>query len=54
VACAAAFATVSLAQNGFVNWGAPHTHPLEIGHSGTLLAVDTADDRPEVFARGRG
>ncbi|MCA8944087.1 MAG: beta-propeller fold lactonase family protein, partial [Planctomycetes bacterium] len=43
-------AVAAHAQTDFVNWESPHVHPLEITPSGTrLLAVNTADDRLEVF-----
>ncbi|MCA8959253.1 MAG: hypothetical protein KDC38_02020 [Planctomycetes bacterium] len=39
---------VSQAQGSFVNWETPHVHPLD--RSGDLLlAVNTADDRLEIF-----
>jgi YVTN family beta-propeller protein len=38
------------AQGTFVNWEDPHVHPLDMTPDGTrLLAVNTADDRLEVF-----
>jgi YVTN family beta-propeller protein len=37
------------AQTGFVNWETPHVHPLEFGPEGLLLAVNTPDQRLEVF-----
>jgi YVTN family beta-propeller protein len=49
------FALVSIslsaaAQGAFVNWEDPHVHPLDMTPDGTrLLAVNTADDRLEVF-----
>ena len=39
----------SPAQNGFVNWETPHVHPLERAPGQRLLAVNTPDDRLEVF-----
>jgi YVTN family beta-propeller protein len=40
----------SAAQSTFVNWEDPHVHPLDMTPDGTrLLAVNTADDRLEVF-----
>jgi DNA-binding beta-propeller fold protein YncE len=39
------------AQNRWPNWESPHVHPLELTPDGrTLLAVNTADQRLEVFA----
>jgi len=39
----------------FVNWETPHVHPLDITPDGTrLLAVNTADNRLEVFALQSG
>ncbi len=39
------------AQNGFVNWESPQVSPLALTPSGaTLLAVNTADNRLEVFS----
>ena len=44
--CAPAFAGGS-----FVNWESPHVSPLDLTPDGSrLLAVNTADDRLEVFA----
>lgn len=38
------------AQNRWPNWESPHVHPLELTPDGrTLLAVNTADQRLEVF-----
>ncbi len=38
------------AQTGFVNWESPHVSPIALTPSGsTLLAVNTADNRLEVF-----
>lgn len=46
-------ASISEAQTGFVNFETPHVHPLEITPDGArLLAVNTADDRLEVFDLG--
>ena len=43
------FASAAHAQS-FVNWENPHVHPLAMTPDGTrLLAVNTADDRLEVF-----
>lgn len=37
----------------WVNWESPHVHPLDLTPGGThLLAVNTADNRLEVFALG--
>ncbi|MBK7876384.1 MAG: beta-propeller fold lactonase family protein [Planctomycetes bacterium] len=45
----------AFAQNGFVNWENPHVHPLELAPGGAqLLAVNTADDRLEVFDLASG
>lgn len=42
-------------QGGFVNFESPHVHPIELTPSGQrLLAVNTADNRLEVFAVGVG
>ncbi len=47
VACAG----IASAQGSFVNFESPHVHPLELTPDGTrLLAVNTADNRLEVFA----
>src|SRR5436309_16074706 len=44
------FLAPALAQTGFVNWETPHVSPLARTPSGaTLLAVNTADNRLEVF-----
>ena len=50
------FTTSSVAaQNGFVNWETPHVHPLDLTPGAArLLAVNTADDRLEVFELGSG
>lgn len=46
---------VAAGQAGFVNFESPHVHPLELTPSGQrLLAVNTADNRLEVFAIGSG
>lgn len=38
-------------QAPFINWETPHVHPLDLTPSGdTLLAVNTADNRLEVFS----
>ncbi|MEQ1894917.1 MAG: hypothetical protein ABL998_20435, partial [Planctomycetota bacterium] len=43
------------AQNGFVNWETPHVSPLALTPDGSrLLAVNTADNRLEVFDLGSG
>ncbi len=43
-------AQVGFAQTGFVNWESPHVHPIDLTPSGgLLLAVNTADNRLEVF-----
>ncbi len=48
--CAAMAAPVICGQGSFVNWETPNVRPLEITPDGTrLLAVNTADDRLEVF-----
>ena len=55
VVLALALAPAATAQDGFVNWETPHVTPLEITPDGTrLLAVNTADDRLEVFALTSG
>jgi YVTN family beta-propeller protein len=47
--------TSALAQGTFVNWESPPVHPVDMTPNGaTLLVVDTADDRLEVFALGAG
>ena len=48
---AGTLATASLAgAESFVNWESPHVHPLDLTPDHTrLLAVNTADDRLEVF-----
>jgi YVTN family beta-propeller protein len=39
------------AGGSFVNWESPHVHPMDVTPDGTrLLAVNTADNRLEVFA----
>jgi YVTN family beta-propeller protein len=41
------------AQGSFVNWESPPVHPIDMTPDGTtLLAVNTADDRLEVFTLG--
>ena len=53
-ACSGALAFSASAQS-FVNWESPHVHPLDVTPDGaTLLAVNTADNRLEVFAIGAG
>ncbi|MGE0480704.1 MAG: hypothetical protein AB7Q17_09555 [Phycisphaerae bacterium] len=43
------------AQSAFVNWETPHVHPLDLTPDGqTLLAVNTADNRLEVFSLAGG
>ncbi len=43
----------ALAADSFVNWESPHVHPLELTPDRqTLLAVNTADNRLEVFRMG--
>lgn len=43
-------AAPAAAQNQWPNWESPHVHPLELTPDGrTLLAVNTADQRLEVF-----
>lgn len=42
--------TSAFAQTGFVHWETPHVHPIDLTPSGgRLLAVNTADNRLEVF-----
>ncbi|MBX3358161.1 MAG: hypothetical protein KF745_07015 [Phycisphaeraceae bacterium] len=51
-ACAAVVAGASGArgQSDFVNWESPHVHPIDLTPDrGLLLAVNTADNRLEVF-----
>jgi DNA-binding beta-propeller fold protein YncE len=51
----ALIAAAPAAQNAFVNWETPHVSPLGMTPDGTrLLAVNTADDRLEVFALASG
>ena len=48
-------AAVPVAQNGLVNWETPHVSPLAMTPGGArLLAVNTADNRLEVFELGSG
>ena len=48
IICAAS--TFGFSQDSFVNWEDPHVHALDITPDGnTLLAVNTADQRIEVF-----
>lgn len=43
------------ASASFVNWENPHVHPLDVTpNGGLLLAVNTPDNRLEVFALGGG
>jgi YVTN family beta-propeller protein len=50
LACTVIMAT-DRAPEAFVNWETPHVHPLEATPNGSkLLAVNTADNRLEVFA----
>ncbi|MEE8143685.1 MAG: beta-propeller fold lactonase family protein [Planctomycetota bacterium] len=45
-----AVSTLGFSQDSFVNWENPHVHALDITPDGdTLLAVNTADNRIEVF-----
>ncbi len=47
--------TSLMAQASFVNWESPQIHPLDLTPDGTrLLAVNTADNRLEVFAVAPG
>jgi YVTN family beta-propeller protein len=53
VLLAALAGTPAVAQNRWPNWESPHVHPLELTPDGrTLLAVNTADQRLEVFDVG--
>ena len=46
----ALLSTSAFAQTGFVHWETPHVHPIDLTPSGgRLLAVNTADNRLEVF-----
>src|SRR5215213_2898784 len=48
-------ATPAAAQGSFVNWESPPIHPVDMTPDGaTLLVVNTADDRLEVFTLGSG
>jgi YVTN family beta-propeller protein len=51
LALAASSATAAAqSPSSFVNWETPHVHPLDVTPDGSkLLAVNTADDRLEVF-----
>jgi YVTN family beta-propeller protein len=52
---ALALAAPSAAQEAFVNWESPHVAPLALTRDRTrLLAVNTPDDRLEVFALATG
>jgi YVTN family beta-propeller protein len=43
-------AGIAIGQDGFVNWETPHVSPLSLTGSGSvLLAVNTADNRLEIF-----
>src|SRR5688500_16265809 len=54
-ACAALFAAGSINAQPFVNWESPHVNPLDMTpDGGTLLAVNTADNRLEVFDLSSG
>src|SRR5262245_42861602 len=54
LALGGSFAVSAVAQS-FVNWESPHVHPLDVTPDGnTLLAVNTVDNRLEVFAIGAG
>jgi len=47
---AVGFANATYGGESLVNWESPHVHPLDITPDGlTLLAVNTADNRLEVF-----
>ncbi|QOJ13716.1 MAG: hypothetical protein HRU75_03265 [Planctomycetia bacterium] len=47
---AAAGASAAFAQTGFVHWESPHVSPVAVSPDGlTLLAVNTADNRVEIF-----
>src|SRR5262245_32975255 len=49
-AAPALFAAAASAQVGFVNWETPHVSPITLTPDGaTLLAVNTADNRLEIF-----
>ena len=53
--CALAAASPATAQTAFWNWETPHVHPLDLTPDGTtLLAVNTADNRLEVFTIAGG
>ncbi len=58
LAATTTLASISLAQTGtgpFVNWETPHVNPIALTPSGNLLlAVNTADNRLEVFDISRG
>lgn len=46
-------ASTAHAQNAFVHWESPHVSPLALSPDGTrLLAVNTADDRLEIYSIG--
>src|SRR5437879_1490996 len=48
-------ATSAAAQGSFVNFESPPVHPVDMTPDGsTLLAVNTADDRLEVFTLSNG
>ncbi len=55
IALAGLIVGTTLAQGSLVNWENPPGHPLDMTPDGsTLLAVNTADDRLEVFQIGSG
>lgn len=55
VAALAGLASATLGQTGFTNWETPHVSPITLTPSGqTLLAVNTADGRLEVFSLASG
>ncbi len=50
LAIALSTAPLARAQNGFVHWETPHVSPIALTPDGsTLLAVNTADNRLEIF-----
>src|SRR5438105_3176262 len=51
----AALTSAASAQTAFVNWESPPVHAADITPDGsTLLVVNTADDRLELFTLGNG
>lgn len=49
------FGPAAFGQTGFVNWESPHVSPIALTPSGgRLLAVNTADNRLEIFALADG